>query len=37
MTVLADIYGISAEELTIEELDAHHRDHPVCICIAATK
>ncbi|MEI6429313.1 MAG: methyltransferase domain-containing protein [Pseudanabaena sp. ELA607] len=37
MTVLADLYGISAAELTTEELDAYHPDHPVSIYFSATK
>jgi SAM-dependent methyltransferase len=37
LTVVASLYGVAAEELTAEELDARHPDYPVCTCIVATK
>ncbi|MBE9229908.1 methyltransferase domain-containing protein [Phormidium sp. LEGE 05292] len=37
MSVTASLYGISHQELTIEELDAYHPDYPVTVCIEATK
>lgn len=37
MTVVASYYGVSAEELTTEELDSYHSDYPVITCVSAKK
>ncbi len=37
LTVVASFMGISAEELSLEELDDFHPDYPVATCIVAMK
>lgn len=37
MTMIASLAGIAREELTPEQLDAHHPDFPVAVCVSAQK